>query len=207
MRRKNRTKVCICLSQTWQQCTQLTSSWLYNILPFSSMSHLMMQRPESQTDAGISTGLIRIIPHTNERLRVSQPKPADFCLGAQMIPCVPVITRPLTRQPTRASLTGRLKTPGGRHHPAACLPGDVDRWMFVATARQRCLWWGFAEWHGKGGRRAVCFIFTQLFAVADPPHLSTPPVTPPNMTSNGIRYQTRWEWSIKYNIFDIITFF
>lgn len=151
-RRKKRTKVCICLNQTWQQCTQLTSSWLYNILPFSSMSHLMLQRPESWTDACISTGLIRIIPHTNDKVRVSQPRPSDFCLGAQMIPCIPVITRPFARQPMKASLTGRLKTPGGRHHPAAhslCLPGDAVRWMFVAKRRQWCLWQGFAEWHGR----------------------------------------------------------
>lgn len=37
--------------------------------------------------------------------------------------------------------------------------------------------------------------------------VNSPPITPPTMTSNGIRYQTRWERSINYKIFYIITFF
>lgn len=61
-------------------------------------------------------------------------------------------------------------------------------------------------------RRAVLALFSpQLYAVADAPHLlfwyGLSPVTSLTMTSNGIRYQTRWEWSIKYKIFYIITFF
>lgn len=64
---------------------------------------------------------------------------------------------------------------------------------------------------GRTERALVALFSTQLHAVADAPRLlfwcGLSPVTPPTMTSKGIRYQTRWEWSIKYEIFYIITFF
>lgn len=46
----------------------------------------MIPRPDSLADACVSAGLIHIMPHTNDKVRVSQPRPSDFHRGAQMIP-------------------------------------------------------------------------------------------------------------------------
>lgn len=119
-----------------------------------------------------------------------------------MIPCGPVIIPTFARQPMEASPTGRSKTPGTiqRRVSRVCL----ELWSDACWS-PRGLYdtEGMTEgWVSAILQRASCSRRGTLLTFQNPPFVMPLPVT-----SNGIRYQTRWEWSIKYKIFNIITFF
>lgn len=122
----------------------------------------MLRRPESRADACVSTGLIGIIPHANDKVRASRPRPSDFCPAAQMIPCVPVITGPPFCTPANESSRrrGRLETPGGRQPSSGALrrvyASDVCCCHGGPAALFAAGIWGMTR---KGGRRALLALF------------------------------------------------
>lgn len=124
-------------------------------------------------------------------------RPSDFCCGAQMIPCSPVIIPTFARQPMEASPMGRSKTPGTIQRRVSRV--HLESWSPQGLYDTE----GMTEgWVSSIFQWASCSHGGTLLTFRNPPF-----VMPLPMTSNGIRYQTRWEWSIKYKIFNIITFF
>lgn len=131
-----------------------------------------------------------------------------------MIPCVPVITGPLCTPANESVADGEI---GNTWRPTtiqrrvtSCLRVGC---LLLPRRAYSAVCGGDLENDTEGRTKSsASFIFPLSFMpVADAPHLLSwcglSPVTPPTMTSKGIRYQTRWERSIKYKIFYIITFF